>query len=411
MKAQFLVLLGARIFATGMQALTFILLARWAGVRDFGVVAVIAGVGAVLFTVADWGLSSYIPRARARGRDAEVSTGLKMDLIGNSTAGSLAAAVLAVIAGATGLNPWFILVPVALALEQFVEVGLTVPIADKSKAPFVVSLVLRRTISVGLFTSLYAVGLETVAAYALGLAVASTAGFVHVLLVLRKRLAGRPRGANARTMYKSLVPYFLANLSSQARTLDSAIVGAASTVASAGLYSAAFRLINPLMLVSGSIVAVVLPHASRRGLPEARRLGRKLSLAALLASLPLVPVIIWSPAIVELLFGPEFVAAGAAFAFAVAALPFLSLAPPLGGLLQSQGFESFVATNGLIFAGLNLSGVLLGALLWGPAGAAAGVTVVYAAKSLALCIKLHTAQPAQAPATAEALRAPHLGMV
>ncbi|MEO5992213.1 MAG: oligosaccharide flippase family protein, partial [Arthrobacter sp.] len=66
MKTQFLVLLSARVFATGMQAVTFILLARWAGVRDFGIVAVIAGVGAVLFTVADWGLSSYIPRARAK---------------------------------------------------------------------------------------------------------------------------------------------------------------------------------------------------------------------------------------------------------------------------------------------------------------------------------------------------------
>ncbi|MDI3240571.1 oligosaccharide flippase family protein [Arthrobacter sp. AL08] len=392
MKTQFLVLLSARVFATGMQALTFILLARWAGVRDFGIVAVIAGVGAVLFTVADWGLSSYIPRARAKGRDAEVATGLKMDLIGNAAAGSFAALVLTAVAATTGLNPWFILVPVALALEQFVEVGLTVPIADKAKAPLVISLVLRRITSFGLFVSLYALGFETIAAYSLGMITASVVGIAHVLRVLHQRLAGRARAASAREMYKFLIPYFLANLSSQARTLDSAIVGAASSVASAGLYSAAFRLINPLMLVSGSIVAVVLPHASRQGLPEAKKLGQKLSLAALLASLPLIPVIIWSPAIVELLFGSEFAAAAPAFAFAVAALPFLSLAPPLGGLLQSQGLEAFVATNGIIFAVLNLGGVLLGALLWGPAGAAAGVAIVYSAKSLVLFGRLQTAK-------------------
>ncbi|MCU1517297.1 MAG: lipopolysaccharide biosynthesis protein [Pseudarthrobacter sp.] len=398
MKTQFIVVLLARIFATGVQALTFILLARWAGVEDFGMIGVIAGICAVLFTVADWGLSSYIPRARAIGKDAEVVAGIRMDFLGNSAAGIAAALVLAVFAGPMGITAWFVLIPVALAIEQFTEVALTIPIADKNKGIFVVSLVLRRIVSIVFFIGLYLAGLDAVGAYAVSAMAASAAGLVHVLAVLRRRLRGIKSDVGYLGLYKALVPYLLANLSAQSRTLDTALVGAVSSVSGAGLYSAAFRLINPLMLVSSSLVAVLLPHASRKNLQETKRIGWQLSLAAVVVGVLAIPVIANAGLIMELLFGSEFLPAAPAFAFAVAALPFLSVAPPLGGLLQSQGFESFVAKNGIAFAVVNLVTVLIGALLWGPTGAAAAVAVSYAGKSLSLYLRLHTARPQQGDA-------------
>lgn len=393
MKTQFLALLLARVFATAVQALTFILLARWAGVRDFGTVGIIAGICAVLFTVADWGLSSYIPRARAVGKNADVVTGIRMDFAGNAVAGALAATAIGLLSVPWGISAWFILVPIGLAMEQFVEVALTIPIADKNKGIFVLSLVLRRLVSIAIFVSLHLLAFEAVASYAIAILTASAVGLLHVLVVLRKRLRGMHTRSSAAELYRSLIPYLLANLSAQSRTLDTAFVGAVSSLSSAGLYSAAFRLINPLMLVSSSLVAVLLPHAAQKDLKQTQRIGRVLSCGAMALCVAVIPVIGNAGQVMEFLFGREFAAAAPAFAFAVAALPFLSLAPPLGGLLQSQGFERFVAVNGVTFAAVNLALVVLGSVLWGPAGAAAGVAVAYACKSASLFIRLQTARP------------------
>jgi O-antigen/teichoic acid export membrane protein len=393
MKTQFLALVATRIFATGIQALTVILLARWAGVRDFGVIGVIVGICAVLYTIADWGLSSYIPRARAVGRNSEVVSGLRMDFLGNCSLGLLAALVLGLLLLPAGLTAWFVLIPLALALEQFVEVCLTVPIADGNKGVFVVSLALRRVVSISLFVALYTLGWDVIASYGIALATASCAGLAHAVVVLRRRLRGVRSNVRIGAYYKSLVPYLLANLSAQSRTLDTAVVGAVSSVISAGLYSAAFRLINPLMLVSGSLAAVLLPHAAKQGMPETKRLGRSLALCTLALGILVIPPIAYAGPLVEALFGKDFAAAAPAFAFALAALPFLSLSSPLGGLLQSQGFESFVAKNGMTFAALNLGLVCLGAAAWGPTGAAAAIAIAYAGKCLSLYVRLQTAKP------------------
>ncbi|MFJ5861597.1 lipopolysaccharide biosynthesis protein [Pseudarthrobacter sp. NPDC092439] len=397
MKTQFLALLLARVFATAVQALTFILLARWAGVRDFGTVGIIAGICAVLFTVADWGLSSYIPRARAVGKNDDVVAGIRMDFVGNAVAGTLAATVIGALSVPLGISAWFILVPLGLAIEQFVEVALTVPIADKNKRSFVFSLVLRRVVSVVIFVSLHLLAFEAVASYAIAVLTASAVGFLHVVGVLRNRLGGMRTRSSSAELYRRLIPYLLANLSAQSRTLDTAVVGAVSSLSSAGLYSAAFRLVNPLMLVSSSLVAVLLPHASRKDLRQTRRIGRVLSCGAIILCVAMIPVISNAGQVMEFLFGREFAAAAPAFALAIAALPFLSLAPPLGGLLQSQGFERFVAVNGVTFAALNLALVFVGATFWGPAGAAAGVAVTYAGKSMSLLIRLETARRPDEP--------------
>lgn len=392
MKAQFIVLLGARILSGGLQAISFILLARWAGVQDFGLIAIVTGVGAVLFAVADWGLSSYLPRARAKGLNGEVVTGLLMNFSGNIAAGVLFGVVLAVMAGVNGSAPWLCLIPLALAMDQFTEAGLTVPVADKAKLVIVVSVLIRRSLALGVFLSLYVSGTDAVPAYCTGLLAAATAGLVHISVFLRRRLKPVSDRASVRALYKALAPYLVANLSSQARTFDTAIVGAVVSVASAGLYSAAFRLVNPLMLISGSIVAVVLPHAARLSLPSAKQLGRKLTALTLLSSLPLVAAIPFAGSIVVFLFGDDFSSAAPALAWAIAAIPFLSLAPPMGGVLQSQGYESFVAKNGAVFAVANLGAVLVGALAWGPSGAAAGVAVSYAVKSASLYVRLSVAR-------------------
>lgn len=391
MKAQFFALLGARIVSGGLQAISFVLLARWAGVQDFGLIAIITGVGAIVFAVADWGLSSYIPRVRAKGLDGEVVTGLRLNFFGNIVGGILFAIVLAISAGINGLSPWLCLIPLGLAMDQFTEAGLTVSVADKSKLVAVVSVLVRRSLALVLLCSLYAAGTSVVAAYCIGLLTAAAAGLLHISTDLHRRMKDVADRSDPKALYRALAPYFVANISSQVRTFDVAIVGAVVSVGSAGLYSAAFRLVNPLMVVSSSVVAVVLPHAARLQLPSARQLGRRLTAVTLLSGVPLAATIPFSGDIVVFLFGNEFAGAAPAFAWALVAIPFISLAAPMGGVLQSQGYASFVAINGTVFAAANLLAVLLGSILWGPVGAAGGVALSYACKSASLYVRLATA--------------------
>lgn len=397
MKAQFMVLLLTRVLASGLQALSVVFLARWVGTETFGSISIITGVGAVLFTLADWGLSSYIPRARAKGHNHEVATGLRMNLGGNIAAGSVFTVVLAVTAVVSGTDPWLCALPLAFAIDQFTEAGLTVSVADRSKFTVTTSILMRRGLALGAFVGLYMLGVEALEAYAWSLMGSAAAGWLHIHLVLKQRLGHVPDRASARAMYKALAPFLIANLSAASRTLDSAIVGAVTSVHVAGLYSAASKVTRPLMLVGSSAVAVVLPHAARQPLHVAKHFGRRMTAMALLFSVPIVPIVLLAEPIVTFLFGADYADAAPAFAWAAAGLPFLSLAPPLGGILQGQGFQSFVAKNGVVFAALTLVLVWIGAVTWGAGGAAAGITVAYALKSTALFLRLQRAEPAAVP--------------
>ncbi|MHA7287363.1 oligosaccharide flippase family protein [Arthrobacter sp. MDT3-44] len=393
MKIQFLVMLVTRVFASGVQAVSVILLARWVGIEDFGLISVLLGIGGVLFTVSDWGLSSYIPRARAKGDNGDVAAGLRMNFAGNGLAGLLFAVAVLVIGFTTSESLWLSLLPLALALDQVTEAGLTVAVADKLKRPVVVSVLLRRCAALALFAGLYAVSFDAVGAYAVGLLVSAVLGQVHVQLVVRARMRGIAERTSYRSLYRQLIPYMTANLSASTRSLDTSVVAMTTSVATAGLYSAAFRITRPLMLVGSAAVAVILPHAARESLSVVKRLARRLSAAAFLSVLPLIGVAYFSEPIVLLLFGEDYRGTAPAFALAVIAIPFLSLAPPLGGMLQGQGYQHFVARNGVVFAVVTLALVWVGAALFGVTGASGGILVAYVLKCSSLLIRLLRARP------------------
>lgn len=391
MRGQFAALLLSRGAASGFQALTVILLARWVGAETFGVVAIVTGVGMVLFTVSDWGLSSYIPRARARGDHGEVALGLRLNLLGNAAAGLLFGVVLALPAAAGALSPWLCLLPLALAADQFVEAGLTVAVADRAKRVVIVSITVRRSLTLAAMFALHALGVDPVAAYVVGQLASAAFGLAHVRADLRRRVSEPGPRPTAAAMYRALVPYVVANVSTASRTLDAALIGALASVQSAGLYSAAERLIRPFMLVGGAAAAVVLPHAARHPLAEGKRLGRVLVVSAVAALVPLGGLALASGPIVRLLFGDAFAGAAPMLAWGLCSLPFVSLASPLGGILQGQGHAGFVARNGMVFAAVTLALIAGGAWQWGGTGAAAGVGAAYFLKCLFLWTRLERA--------------------
>lgn len=388
MKNQFMVLLVSRGLSSIFQALSLVLLVRWVGAETFGLIAVITGIAAVVYTLSDWGAASHLPRSKARGDLPAVVTGLRLSVLGNSVAGTVFTVVILYLSFVRDWNLWLCVIPLALGAEQYIEAALTLSVADRSKRVVLISIALRRISSLGVFVGAHWLGMEALGAYSLGLAASTVLGLVHVAIDVRRRTSGVSAGRLRISLLKSLLPYVVANLSSSSRNLDTSIVAAVTSAHGAGLYSAAFRLTKPLNQVGGAASAVLLPHAARSSVANVQLAAKRLSLVSVLALVPAAVLGCFSESIVVTLFGVEFVSSAPAFAWALMSIAPVCLAPPLGSLLQGVGHERFVAWNGVIFGVVTLVAVWVGAVIFGVSGAAGGLTIAYCLKSAFLAARI-----------------------
>jgi O-antigen/teichoic acid export membrane protein len=223
-----------------------------------------------------------------------------------------------------------------------------------------------------------------ISSYCFSYLVGSLVGQLHMFILLKGRDLARGPGLGLRQVTQRSFPYLVSNLSAQSRMLDVAVVNAASSALTAGLYSAASKILNPFLLLPGVLTTVIMPHVSRLTPREARTVAMRLQLLAVAMVLILIPVALYSAELTDLVLGGSFSGAHQALAWGLLGLPFISLASPLGSVLQSQGHKGFVARNGVIFAVLTLSAAATGAWSNGSGGAAMAVTLTYMGKCLSL---------------------------
>lgn len=382
----------ARGLGSGLQAVALVLLARSVTAADFGHVnAAIAVVGLVLVATG-LGLSLFVPFAHAREEAGAVATALRLNTWSNL--GSALVLVPALLLWAAGSGaPWGVaLVGISLALERNADTLLGVPVADGDSRTSAVSLALRRLVCLAVLVPGLLLGADPVWSYGAGLVAGALAGQWHVRRAVRPRLrVGEP--VPVREVLGRTWPFLVSNLTGQARTLDVSLVAAALGAPAAGLYAAGTKLVQPLLLVPQSLAAVLMPRAARLGVAEARRLGRRLTVLFLGCLVPSVPLLLRAEELVTLVMGPRYAGSGPVLGWALVALPFVGLSASLGGLLQGQGRARYVAANGVVTAVLLVPGVLAGALLGGPGGAAAGLGAVFAVRSLSLAAAVARLRP------------------
>jgi O-antigen/teichoic acid export membrane protein len=279
----------------------------------------------------------------------------------------------------------------SLCLEKNVDTSLGVAIADGRVGVSTASLLTRRLTAVSVFGAL-AYGLEvgTAVAYGFALAAGSVVGLAHARIYVTSMILPGPQ-ASSKDVIRRAIPFFLSNVSAQFRLADTLIVSQAMSVLAAGLYSAGQRITNPLMIIPSAVSSLILPHASRLGRAEARRLTRRLVGAAIVFLLFLVPLVLAADSVILVVFGYQYLEGSGALRASLLALPFIALSSPLGSLAQGQNFEKFVAWNGVLFALGTLAATFLGVTLAGITGAAAGVAVSYFCKCLALWGRLEMA--------------------
>lgn len=385
MKAQFLGILVSRGLGSGLQALALILLARSVPAAAFGAVATVIAVVGFVLVVTGFGMAAFVPRARALGDDDDVRAGLRLN--GASTA--VTTPVLLVLTGwwavESGAPLAVALICLSLGLERNVDTVLGVPIADGDARTAAVSMVLRRSVSLVVLGGGLVGGLDPVLAYTVGLLVGAVATQVHVRRRVRE-LPGTAGAVPTRDLARRGWPFLVANVAGQARTLDVPLVAATLTPAAAGLYAAAVKLVQPLLLVPQSLAAVVAPRSARLERPAARRLAVRLVGALLAGGLLLVPFMVFGEQIVTLLMGPTYAGSGPVLAWTLAGLPFFAVAAVLAALLQGQSREHLVAVVGVASAVVTVLAVPLGAVMGGITGAAIALTCASALRAGVLTV-------------------------
>ncbi|QTE28899.1 oligosaccharide flippase family protein [Pengzhenrongella sicca] len=382
MRVQFLVILVSRGIGSLLQAAVLILLARAVPASVFGLVNAVIGIVGLVLVVTGLGMSTYVPRARALGRSADVAAALRLNTISNVVTGLALAGAIVAWTSWGGLPVGLAIIGASLALERNVDTLLGVPIADGDSRTPAVSMLLRRSVSLAALLAGMWAGLEPLWAYGAGLLLGAVAGQLHVRHVLDvDRTTGRSPTPD---VLRQAWPFLVSNVTAQARTLDTAIVAATLSAASAGLYAAAAKLVQPLLLIPQTVGAVVTPHAARLEPRAARRLGLRLSAVFCASLAPIVPLMLVAEPLVVFVMGDAYAGAGPALAWSLAGLPFMALAASLGGLLQGQGAERLVAVNGTVFGLLMIPAIAAGAASAGIGGAAAGLGLSYLLRSAVL---------------------------
>nr|WP_246280620.1 lipopolysaccharide biosynthesis protein [Cellulomonas humilata] len=372
-RAQFLGILVSRGLGSGLQALALIVLARSVPAASFGAVTAVIALVGFLLVVTGFGMAAFVPRARALGADDDVRAGLRLNWL--STA--VTTPVLLALTGWWAVEhhaPLAVaLICLSLGLERNVDTVLGVPIADGDARTAATSMVLRRTVSLVVLALGIVAGIDPVVAYTLGLLAGAVAAQVHVRLRVRD-LPGSASAVPTGDLARRGWPFLVANVAGQARTLDVPLVAAVLSPAAAGLYAAAVKLVQPVLLIPQSLAAVVAPRAARLDPPGARRLGVRLVAALLGGGLLLVPFMVFAEQIVTFVMGPTYAGSGPVLAWTLAGLPFFAVAAVLAALLQGQSREHLVAVIGTISAAVTVAAVPLGASLGGITGAAIALT-------------------------------------
>lgn len=387
LRTQFAFMVVSRGLGSGLQAILVIVFARIAGTEGMGIVAIATGALSMILSIAEFGMSPLLSKSRAVGDDELVNAIVRVNFISSISFGLCGFILAFWYLDHNGLPLAVACLALSVALEKNTDVSLNIPIADGKKWVPAASVVLRRACSLIFFCALFWLDKDPLHAYVWALLASAVIGQCHIQLYRKNNVMASSRTGFQELLSKAL-PFSVSNISGQTRNLDTVLIGVVASVGTAGLYSAALKLTNPLSLLASSLTSVIMPFAARNDHSYSVMLGRRLAYLAAASFVVIIPLAFYSEPIVTALLGEAYREAAGAFLGGIVALPFLSLASPLGSILQSRGQQKYVAVNGVVFAVVTLALVALGAMFWGAGGASGGLAVSFALKFVSLWIRL-----------------------
>lgn len=358
---------AGRIFNLGLGVVVTLVIVRTLGDRGFGQWATILAVVQIAVTFCDMGLVSVTVNQAARDPDSERAwLGALITLRAALTVPVAVVSMLVVLALSTTSQMRTAGVVLCLALFAGIASAYTAGFQLRVRNDLAIVVV---TVNSVLWTATAAAialaggGMVAFAFAFVGAAAAATA--VNVMLGMRMasvQLAGSRRiwGELARA---ALAVGGAGLLVTAYVRIDQLIVFETVGARQAGLYGAAYRMLDQAQFVPAAVMTTLFPMiaaAYPADLARVRRLTQAAVAYLAMASLPaLAFAIVAGTPVMELLFGREFAAAGPALAILIGAFVCISLAYIIGYLRIAFGLQNtyvaYAAIGLVVNVALNLA--------------------------------------------------------
>ncbi|SEL64552.1 Membrane protein involved in the export of O-antigen and teichoic acid [Blastococcus sp. DSM 46786] len=379
MGRQFAWLTVSRLLAAGLQAVSLLVLARFASVPEFALVAGFLGLAAFAQMAVDFGLSTLAIRERAADPSSDLPAACMALHAKISIALSLLTLAVFLLLGLIANDVFLALLPLGLWIgaDRSADAWAALWVADGYASRSALSVVIRRATTLGGFATLAWLGLDAVLAFASASGLVSVAAAVIVRRAVSVRLAPRASESKTRLVAKGR-SFWVNSAVTQARNVDVALTGALVGAVEAGLFAIPARLTGPLRLVSASLATVLLPAAARaRSSAEVTRLLRISAVAWLALSVLYVGCAAVVPAVLPVVLGEAYSGAVVPLQVTLVGLAAASAASLLNALLQGLGRQRAVALTSTATTGFYIAFVGAGAIVNGAIGAAVGGAVAY----------------------------------
>lgn len=380
---------GSRLIAALIQAVALILVARQEGPAHFGHMAAFLGVVVVLQALFDLGFSTYITKLRASDPASnQIPLAIRLyQYLGLALLSCLLLAALSF----SWLNgqPWWSLLALGASgyVERQSDVRLTIAVADGDVWKNSVTLVCRRGIALALLWVITNAGVDGVTGFGLASLFGSVIGlWLSILFVPLDKSTRRPSWQNFREVFGVSRHFWINSLGAQLRNFDVVIVTALASPVVAGYYGAIARSLNPLLLLSSSVAAVVLPMAVRFRTLRIRSLMAPVVFILVILSVVYMVMAFNSKTLVVLAFGESFAPAVDGFRVVIIGLIFASFSSVQTSLLQAMDKERVAGRVTACTSVIALLGVSIGVLVGDVTGAAVGLAASFALQSVFLLV-------------------------
>jgi O-antigen/teichoic acid export membrane protein len=378
--------LGAECAGRLFSIATALLIARGLGVEDFGSYALLTGIAVIVAEAGEFGLGATASQAlvaRSVSLPVLVATRLRLTAAVVAACG-LCLLLLPVIAPASwGGAAWAsLLVPLVCYFllagwSDFLGIALRARGAPSLEALSVLSL--RATVLLVALSALGAGGGLRLLAWTLPLSPLPALILAAVLLRRQRGAAAGEAGSGRRVcdVLRSAAPLALNGaLALLSLRVEILALAAVRGDRDSGLFAAALKLVELLILVPAALGAGAMPALTREALAGGATVARRTVATAALLGVPAAAgLVLLAPWIVGRLFGPDY---------ADAATPLRILAPALVPVfLNAVLFHCLIALGRgaalprLTLVRLGVASLLAAALIpsFGPSGAAAGFLV------------------------------------
>lgn len=374
-------LIGERVALLLINLISNIVIIRYLGPNDFGILALFQVYYALVISVSEFGVRRVYSSLKSSKRESIVFLQtFKFKVIASFSLGVLICILLNVL---NLSNVYFLLLFAVFAspFELYVY---------HFESNLENNILVRLRLVINILLSLLRIGLclsgvgvfYIIATYAVNNIIINI--FCFYLSSIRgfsffKIKSARSKSIITRHILERSLFFWLSMIILQVNMrTDQLMLSAFTSVASVGIYAGAYKLIEQLMTIPSVLASVFLPYMSKSGSKNKKEALEDLYLHSLLLSLPISCIlIIIAPYIIPLLLGREFTSSVAVFQALAIAFPFLVLAN-FSGLFYSI----FMLEKLAVFR--NILGLIISVLcnyifieIFGPFGSAISVIISF----------------------------------